>query len=369
MMGHCHCDRQNCKRNGVLSSFQAVEIFLKSLQPVVSFIQKPTASSVAREYNVSEKTIRDIWTGRTWHRETLPFDPNRKPRVSKPVGRPLGCRDSAQRRRRVMTNCDAVHPTGGTENGPGTWETSSMENISNSPPPGFICPCYNRISKRPKDDDCNFSSNLQLPPCIRSGSDSLQHLSFGEQHHLASQHLAHRHVEPTRDRFEAAPLPGEYLWNLGASAFAASLAPTSAPAPASTTACSHELYLGSQAAASHVLGPRGYSQAAAAGTCFHSCRPTPSFCPDCFDSDPVLAAEVPGLAWSSRADSRPQCPAAWDADTDPARCSRRRGRGVSLTYREGLVRTSRAGSARSGRARGPWVTDCRALRAGRMGLH
>ncbi len=48
---------------------------------------------------VSEKTVRDIWTGRTWSRETWHLDTSRNLQL-KQLGRPKGCRDSQPRKQR-----------------------------------------------------------------------------------------------------------------------------------------------------------------------------------------------------------------------------------------------------------------------------
>ena len=87
----------------VLNSQLAIEIFQRSFPPIGMDVCRfrPNASAVAREFGVSEKTVRDIWTARTWGNETLPWDPDRKPRVSRPTGRPLGSQDRAPRRKRT----------------------------------------------------------------------------------------------------------------------------------------------------------------------------------------------------------------------------------------------------------------------------
>ena len=67
---------------------------------ITIFQSKATLSSatkVARLYGVNEKTIRDIWTARTWAAETWHLDTSRAPKV-KTAGRPLGCRDSKPRK-------------------------------------------------------------------------------------------------------------------------------------------------------------------------------------------------------------------------------------------------------------------------------
>ena len=93
------------KPRAVLSKQQAVDIFRIAgvLRPDGTRGTKPTASSVAKRYGVSEKTIRDIWRGRTWYEETLPFDMNRQPKTMTKTGRPLGRKDSAPRKRKLVS--------------------------------------------------------------------------------------------------------------------------------------------------------------------------------------------------------------------------------------------------------------------------
>ena len=92
----------NSKPRAILTSEKAVEIFSRSLTSTVSSsAERPHATSVAREYGVSEKTVRDIWTGRTWSNETRHLDPHRPPREAKPTGRPRGRQDSTPRKRKL----------------------------------------------------------------------------------------------------------------------------------------------------------------------------------------------------------------------------------------------------------------------------
>jgi hypothetical protein len=60
-----------------------------------------SASKIAKSFSVSEKAIRDIWTGRTWSTETHHLDTARTV-VLKQVGRPKGCRDQKPRKKRVV---------------------------------------------------------------------------------------------------------------------------------------------------------------------------------------------------------------------------------------------------------------------------
>ena len=86
------------KPRAILNREQAIEIF--QLRPSENTVGTGRSSlAVARTYKVSEKTVRDIWRARTWHRETLHLDPSRPARADTPPGRPLGRKDSAPRRR------------------------------------------------------------------------------------------------------------------------------------------------------------------------------------------------------------------------------------------------------------------------------
>ena len=88
------------KPRAILNREQAIEIF--QLRPSENTVGTGRSSlAVARTYKVSEKTVRDIWRGRTWHHETLHLDPSRPARADTPPGRPLGRKDSAPRRRPV----------------------------------------------------------------------------------------------------------------------------------------------------------------------------------------------------------------------------------------------------------------------------
>ena len=57
------------------------------------------ATRVANMYGVSEKAIRDIWTARTWARETWHLEPSRT-LVLKQAGRPRGSKDSRPRQQK-----------------------------------------------------------------------------------------------------------------------------------------------------------------------------------------------------------------------------------------------------------------------------
>ena len=59
-----------------------------------------SAASVSKKYGVSEKAVRDIWTGRTWSKETWHLDALRSRPVKK-MGRPVGRQDTKPRKSRI----------------------------------------------------------------------------------------------------------------------------------------------------------------------------------------------------------------------------------------------------------------------------
>jgi hypothetical protein len=69
-----------------------------------------TATNVASDYGVSDKAVRDIWTGRTWSRETWHLDTSRPLQLKVP-GRPKGCLDKKPRKKRVNLRGELSAPT------------------------------------------------------------------------------------------------------------------------------------------------------------------------------------------------------------------------------------------------------------------
>ena len=75
-----------------------------------------SAKLVGQYYNVSTKTVRDIWNSRTWYRETHHLEPSRsdaKERLSKRPGRPKGSKDRKPRVRKMFSlssRADCVDP-------------------------------------------------------------------------------------------------------------------------------------------------------------------------------------------------------------------------------------------------------------------
>jgi hypothetical protein len=89
---HTHMKRK-------LTATEAVMIYK------LKFIDSPKkAHRVGEWFGVSDKTVRDIWCGRCWSKETAPLDPQRVslPGASKPVGRPKGSKDLGMRKSRIV---------------------------------------------------------------------------------------------------------------------------------------------------------------------------------------------------------------------------------------------------------------------------
>ena len=86
----------------ILTSTQAVQIYNMKITAHCKSETNPKlpTASIAKLFGVSPKTVRDIWNGRTWYRETLPLDPSRADaaeRLTRRSGRPKGAKDKRQR--------------------------------------------------------------------------------------------------------------------------------------------------------------------------------------------------------------------------------------------------------------------------------
>jgi hypothetical protein len=82
------------KTRAKLSVDQVIEIFHTKGTALNS------AANIATLYGVSEKTVRDIWKGRTWCDETWHLDTTRVLQTKR-IGRPKGCRDSKPRKQKT----------------------------------------------------------------------------------------------------------------------------------------------------------------------------------------------------------------------------------------------------------------------------
>ena len=76
-----------------LTEAQAIQIFRSKLD-----LPQLSSAALATIYCVSEKAVRDIWTGRTWSRETWHLNTLRTIQQKQP-GRPKGRRDTQPRKK------------------------------------------------------------------------------------------------------------------------------------------------------------------------------------------------------------------------------------------------------------------------------
>jgi hypothetical protein len=98
-------EKKKKRTQTILTSEAAIQIF--KLRPVLKTPIKDSenrlkTSSIAQRFGVSPKTVRDIWVGRTWYRQTFSLDPERQnslERLSKQMGRPKGSKDKLPRSR------------------------------------------------------------------------------------------------------------------------------------------------------------------------------------------------------------------------------------------------------------------------------
>ena len=95
------------QRKVILTSTQAVQIYNMKITAHCKSETNPKlpTASIAKLFGVSPKTVRDIWNGRTWYRETLPLDPSRADaaeRLARRSGRPKGAKDKRQRTRKQV---------------------------------------------------------------------------------------------------------------------------------------------------------------------------------------------------------------------------------------------------------------------------
>jgi len=96
----------NAKPRALLTRDQAVAIFL--LQPTGTRRPQSRRANlpVAQAFGVSEKTVRDIWSARTWYSETLHLDQSRPARAGRKPGRPKGRKNSVKRQQKLAKNAE-----------------------------------------------------------------------------------------------------------------------------------------------------------------------------------------------------------------------------------------------------------------------
>lgn len=93
----------------ILTVSQVLDIFRLKKSKTAEFTSPSgvvSAKIVGQYFQVSSKTVRDIWMGRTWYRATHHLEPTRsdaQERLDKRPGRPKGAKDRKPRIRKIMT--------------------------------------------------------------------------------------------------------------------------------------------------------------------------------------------------------------------------------------------------------------------------
>ena len=92
------------KHRTVLNEHQVIEIYKRKIMYEPKLTRNVnrfrSASLIAKEFDISEKTVRDIWKGRTWRNTTRPLESSSLPLLLVKIGRPKGARDKKPRKRR-----------------------------------------------------------------------------------------------------------------------------------------------------------------------------------------------------------------------------------------------------------------------------
>jgi hypothetical protein len=143
-----------CKKpSSELTEYQANKFCLSLTHS--SNKKRPTATSVARAFNVNEKTVQDIWSARTWCDETLPLDVNRTPRAAKKIGRPPVKIDSKPRKPRTVKSLASTQQTQATDNAEPKSPLYCASGDSSSDQPeilGLSCDDFATISSQPEQE-------------------------------------------------------------------------------------------------------------------------------------------------------------------------------------------------------------------------
>ena len=85
-----------------------------------------SATALSKHYGVSEKAVRDIWTGRTWSKETWHLDKS-QPFPAKKMGRPIGRKDAQPRKQRNLR--PEIHASQTSDHGSPESRSTDIEPI------------------------------------------------------------------------------------------------------------------------------------------------------------------------------------------------------------------------------------------------
>ena len=90
----------SANRSGTMASKTRAKLTLSDVLDIFRRRRTaPNAGVVSKQYGISEKAVRDIWSGRSWSRETWHLDTSR-PMPANKIGRPMGSKDVKPRKKR-----------------------------------------------------------------------------------------------------------------------------------------------------------------------------------------------------------------------------------------------------------------------------
>jgi hypothetical protein len=193
-----------CKKPSAVLTKDQADIFCLSLTHS-SKEKRPTATSVARAFNVNEKTVQDIWSARTWHDETPPLDVNRSPRAAKKIGRPPGRFDSKPRKPRTVKSLASTPQTQATDNAEPKSPLYCASGDSSRDQPeiiGLSCDDFPTISSKPAQESYAVEPEQmqQIGPGLLHGRLHSAPSDTADSHHRIEQRRIERMWRCRRSR-------------------------------------------------------------------------------------------------------------------------------------------------------------------------
>ena len=88
------------KSRAILTEQQAIDIFRSGSANSISTMVS-SATYVAKQYGINERTVRDIWKQRTWTNATSSLAEVAGPMTKRKMGRPIGSKDVRPRKQKL----------------------------------------------------------------------------------------------------------------------------------------------------------------------------------------------------------------------------------------------------------------------------
>jgi hypothetical protein len=161
-------------KRAILSRDQVINIFRLRKSSCIatgSNYEGVGATIVARFFGVSSKTVRDIWTGRTWYRATQHLDPSRADaleRLQKHPGRPKGSKDRKPRTRKFQAGCTIVQAKSIGKAGNAPFSADSSSGTTHNLHPSLLLD--GPVCQQPRRSDHET--------CLTAATDQHQYRAF-----------------------------------------------------------------------------------------------------------------------------------------------------------------------------------------------